>query len=161
MAKKVTISVPDELHAKMEKWRASFNFSGIFQKAVSGVIQKKEELEKRVREELDISDVVERLRMEKTEFVDRYRDIGKRAGLEWSKMARYPEILYALRWSPDQDPCKDDQLGAYFSRLFATDPLLACEAPLSLTETTEFREIFTRGWQEAVQIFWNEIKDRV
>ena len=31
MAKKVTISIPDMLHEKLEKWRESFNLSKMFQ----------------------------------------------------------------------------------------------------------------------------------
>ena len=47
MVKRITVSVPDELHEKMEKWRSNFNFSKVFQNAVSGAIQKKEDFEKR------------------------------------------------------------------------------------------------------------------
>ena len=42
MSKKVSISVPDELHEKMAKWRKSLNFSKIFQDVVSNEIGKKE-----------------------------------------------------------------------------------------------------------------------
>ena len=34
MAKKVTISIPDMLHEKLENWRESFNLSKMFQDAV-------------------------------------------------------------------------------------------------------------------------------
>ena len=55
MAKRVTVSIPDMLHEKMEKWRESFNLSKMFQDAVMEAIQKKEDFQKRIREDLDLA----------------------------------------------------------------------------------------------------------
>jgi len=41
MAKKITISVPDDLYEKMTEWKSSLNFSKVFQNAISVMIQKK------------------------------------------------------------------------------------------------------------------------
>ena len=65
MSKKITVSVPDDLHLKMNEWRESFNFSKFFQKAVSTMIQSKEEFQKRLRSNIDMTAIAERLRREK------------------------------------------------------------------------------------------------
>ena len=53
MAKKITLSVPDELYEKMNEWKTSLNFSKVFQNAMSGMIQKKETLTAKLRKEID------------------------------------------------------------------------------------------------------------
>ena len=65
---KITISVPDELYEKMKEWKSSLNFSQVFQNAISGMIQKKEALTSKIRNEIDFSSVVDRLKKEKVEF---------------------------------------------------------------------------------------------
>ena len=46
MVKRTTISIPDELYEKMEKWSKSINFSKEFREHISGIIHNKEELQK-------------------------------------------------------------------------------------------------------------------
>ena len=41
MAQKITLSIPDMLHEKLTQWRSSFNFSKLFQEALTEAIQKK------------------------------------------------------------------------------------------------------------------------
>ncbi|HSL41238.1 MAG TPA: hypothetical protein VK857_12765, partial [Desulforhopalus sp.] len=77
MAKKVTISIPDMLHEQLEKWRESFNLSKMFQDVVAEAIHKKEEFQKRIREDLDLTQVIERLRREKLESDGNCFDTGR------------------------------------------------------------------------------------
>src|SRR5210317_1232842 len=99
MAKKVTVSIPDMLYEKMERWRRSFNLSKMFQDAVAEAIQKKEDFQKRLQEDLDLSDVIERLRSEKAQSEGNFFDTGKRDGVLWAKSASYDDIMYALNWT--------------------------------------------------------------
>ena len=78
MAKKITISVPDELYEKMTEWKSSLNFSRVFQNAVSGMIQKKEELTSKIRNEIDLSSIVDRLKKEKIDMNSISRNGGKK-----------------------------------------------------------------------------------
>jgi len=96
MAKKVTVSIPDMLYEKMERWRRSFNLSKMFQDAVAEAIQKKEDFQRRIQEDLDLGDVIERLRREKEQSEGNFYDAGKRDGFLWAKSASYDDILYAL-----------------------------------------------------------------
>ena len=95
MAKKITISVPDDLYEKMTVWKSSLNFSKVFQDAVSGMIRKKEVLTSRLREEIDFSAVVDRLKKEKIEFECNITECGKKDGLN-GRNRPLPELQYAL-----------------------------------------------------------------
>ena len=111
MARKITISVPDELYEKMKLWKSLLNFSRIFQLAVSGIIQKKEALTSKIRNETDLTSIVARLRKEKIDHEFNVTEWGRKDGLEWCKTAHYSEIQYALCWTPHQNPARDEHLG--------------------------------------------------
>jgi len=161
MSKKITVSVPDELHQKMTEWRESFNFSKIFQKAVSTMIQRKEELQKRMRSNMDMAAIAERLRREKLESQTESSELGRKEGARWARSAHYKELQYALGWHPDTQPRRDEILGGYFTDLFAADQELKRIAPEGDKESNEFIRTFLSGWKEGVEVFWNEIKDKL
>ncbi len=162
MAKKVTISVPEELYEKMAKWRSSMNFSKVFQKAIAGMIQSKEEFQKKIKTDLDISDIIERLKKEKLETENNYRENGKKDALEWFKTAHYSDILYALKWIPNEEPTKDEKLGDYFAQLLHQNRVFSLATlyneNLSMDDSLQK---YIAGWKEGVQEFWNEIKDKI
>ena len=161
MAKKITVSVPDELHQKMTEWRESFNFSKIFQKAVSSMIQRKEEFQKRLRSNIDMAAIAERLRREKLASQTESSELGKKEGVKWARSAHYKELQYALRWLPEENPQRNEVIGGYFIDLFADNHELQRNASESNLESSEFVRNFLSGWKEGVDAFWNEIKDKV
>lgn len=161
MAKRVTISVPDELHEKMNQWRNSFNFSKIFQRAVSAMIQKREAFQEQMRSSLDLPSVVARLRKEKQEVESDTSERGRRAGLAWSRTAHYQEIQYALSWEPGDEPTRDAILGDYFDDLFKTKPDLKAAVIQGQPKSETLARAFVHGWQDGVRQFWSEVKDRL
>jgi len=161
MSKKITVSVPDDLHLKMTEWRESFNFSKIFQKAVSTMIQRKEEFQKRLRSNIDMAAIAERLHRENQESQTESSELGKREGAKWARSAHYKELRYALTWLPDQAPQRNEVLGDYFSDLFSAGQELHRITPENNTESSEFVRSFLSGWKEGVEAFWNEIKDKL
>ena len=48
MTQKITLSIPDRLHEKLNEWRSSFNLSKMFQDALSDAIKKKEAFSKKL-----------------------------------------------------------------------------------------------------------------
>lgn len=161
MSKKITVSVPDELHQKMTEWRESFNFSKIFQKAVSTMIQRKEEFQKRLRSNIDMAAIAERLRREKLASQTESSELGKKEGAKWARSAHYKELQYALRWLPEENPQRNEVVGGYFTDLFANKPALQGGSPKDDIESSEFVRNFLSGWKEGVDAFWNEIKDKL
>lgn len=159
MAKKITLSVPDELHEKMNKWRSSINFSKVFQSTMKNIINKKEGFNKRISEDIDFSDIIERLKKEKEEFENKYKAFGQKLGMEWSKAAHYSDLLYALKWNPcEGNILKDEKLGNYFIKIMSKDPHLNIKE--SLKENKNLYKFLT-GWKESVNQFWSEIKDKI
>ncbi len=161
MSKKITVSVPDDLHLKMTEWRESFNFSKVFQKAVSTMIQRKEEFQKRLRSNIDMAAIAERLRHEKQESQTESSELGKKEGVRWARSAHYKELRYALAWLPEATPQRNEVLGDYFSDLFTASRELQRIAPENNNESGEFVRSFLSGWKEGVEAFWNEIKDKL
>jgi Arc/MetJ-type ribon-helix-helix transcriptional regulator len=161
MSKKITVSVPDELHQKMTEWRESFNFSKIFQKAVSNMIQRKEEFQKRLRSNIDMAAIAERLRREKLASQTESSELGKKEGVKWARSAHYKELQYALGWLPDKNPQRNEVIGDYFADLFAKRNELQGNSPQGDIESSEFVRNFLSGWKEGVDAFWNEIKDKL
>lgn len=157
MAKKVTVSIPDMLHEKMEKWRESFNLSKMFQDAVTEAIQKKEELQKRIREDLDLNQIVERLRNEKMQSEGNYYEMGKLDGVQWAKAAHYEDLIYARSWEGFVNATKDSVLGEYFTEKMRANPLME-ETPDGINE---YLRVYLEGWKNGVDQFWNEICDKL
>ncbi len=157
MTKKITISIPDMLHEKLEKWRRSFNLSKMFQEAVTDAIQKKEDFQKRIQEDLDMADILERLRMEKMKSEGNYAENGKLEGLTWAKTAHYDDLRYALDWTPGEKPFRDDVLGEYLSRKLATDKLMDASGET----VNEYARAYITGWKRGVEEFWDEIGSKL
>ncbi len=162
MAKKVTISVPDDLYEKMKEWKTTLNFSRVFQNAVAGMIQKKEALTSKIRNEIDLSSIVDRLKKEKIDYEFNITECGKKDGLEWCKTAHYHELQYALAWTPYQNPVGDEELGDYFSNMFEKyRKRITVTGQRAQDKFNVFSEKYLRGWKEGVDLFWNEVKDKL
>lgn len=89
MSPKITISVPDALYEKIQKWKDSFNFSKVFQNAISNEIAKKERFQDKLKEDETIEEVLENGNFETPE--GQYAT-GKEVGFVYAKTAPYPEI---------------------------------------------------------------------
>lgn len=89
MAKKITISVPDELHEKMTKWKDSFNFSQVFQNAITFEIENKERFRFKLKEEKSMQDILVQGNFETDE--GQYQT-GKEFGFAYAKTLTYHEL---------------------------------------------------------------------
>ena len=107
MAQKVTLSIPDMLYEKLSKWRESFNLSKMFQDALLEAIQKKEEFQKRIKQDFDMSEIIERLKIEKFESEKNYLEMGLHKGLEWAKRAHYEDLVYAVGFEETHNIIKE------------------------------------------------------
>lgn len=159
---KITISVPDDLYEKMKEWKSSLNFSKVFQNAISGMIQKKEDLTSKIRKEMDFSSIVDRLKKEKIELEFNITEWGKKDGLEWCKTAHYHELQYALALASYKNPDQDEELGDYFSHMFKRyQKRIMASGKKAQDCLNGFSDKYLRGWKEGVELFWNEVKDKL
>lgn len=164
MSKKITISVPDDLHEKMKEWKNVFNFSKVFQHAMANMIQKKEALQNKISDEIDFASIIDRLKREKMEVENNIVENGKKDGVEWSKTAHYSDIQYALSWEPNekQPPVEDEKLGDYFSQVFRKyRERLAATGRQAQNRLNELTCKYLDGWKEGVELFWNQVKDKL
>jgi len=157
MARKVTVSIPDMLYEKMERWRRSFNLSKMFQEAVAEAIQKKEDFQKRIQEDLDLSEVIERLRQEKAQSEGDFQESGKHDGVLWAKSAGYDDIMYALAWDDVDGATTDAVVGHYFREKIDKSKLMKEEDGT----INEYARIYINGWKKGLEEFWDAVKDKL
>jgi hypothetical protein len=87
---------------------------------------------------------------------------GRKDGLEWCKTAHYTELQYALVWSPCQNPVQDEQLGDYFSEMFEKyRRRIAATGQKAQDWISDFSDRYLKGWKEGVELFWEEVKDKL
>lgn len=175
MSKKVTISVSDELYDRMQKWKDSLNFSGIFQEAVSNRIEKKEKFEnfkQQAKENIDMDKTIERLRKQRNESLEVECENGKHDGYEYAKVMSYDDFQNALSYETTKkkmetynifsfNPCQDECFGDYFEEQFETVADFGWEKK----DGESIPNVYFREWEEAfiegILVFWNEIKDKL
>jgi hypothetical protein len=157
MTKKVTVSIPDLLYEKMEKWRRSFNLSKMFQDAIAEAVQRKEDFQKRIQEDLDLSEIVDRLKREKERSEGNYFDTGRLDGTAWGKMAHYDDIQYALVWEDLENALKDRVLGRYFEEKIKELQRL----DVRMEDVSGYVELYLKGWKKGLDEFWEEVKGKL
>ena len=171
MTKRITITVPDDLHGKMQKWKKHFNFSSIFQKATAEAIERKENFYQKFGQEGDdtMEEIIERLREEKLESEGDYYEMGKEEGEDWAKAAHYLDIKAVIEWIdtirsypfqtrrtyPDVEGINE-----YLDNLFEEHELMDCQAYLYDSDH-EYNDKFFKGWRVGVEEFWDTVKDRL
>ena len=162
MGKKVTISVPDELHKKMQKWRHLFKPSKVFQDSMTYLIEKKENFSKRVKEGEDMAATIERLKKQKAAFEGEMEDRGREEGLRFAKVADYEVLLEALKELTVTDNgieyLTTTSLEEYFTDAAEEEGIDIFIEQRQITP--EFLQWLT-GWKEGVEAFWTEIEDKI
>lgn len=157
MAQKITLSIPDMLHEKLTQWRSSFNFSKLFQEALTEAIQKKEALQRRFSEEFDMPEIIQRLKEEKEAWENKFFRAGKRQGLKWARSAHYEDLLYVLHHEDTYEVVEHDSLKVYFQEIYRDYEL----GKYSGEGGAEHERKFMDGWFQGVRSFWNEIKEQI
>jgi hypothetical protein len=157
MTKKVTVSIPDFLHEKMEKWRQSFNLSKMLQDAISEAIQRKEDFQKRIQEDLDLCEIIDRLKREKERSEGNFFDTGRQDGIAWAKTAHYEDIQYALSWDDLNNASRDDILGGYFAEKIEK----IRRKDVRLEGADEYIRVYLTGWKKGLVEFWDEVKEKL
>lgn len=168
MQRRLTISIPEDLHIKMQKWSDSFNFSKEFRRHITALIEKKERYHQQLKEDANMEQIIERLGQEKAEAEKGREDQGKSDGVAWAKTAHYDEILYVLAWNTDDPPNTDtiegERLYKYFIEVFNEDPVFGLndnEYEFWKLWVNENTVPYLGAWQEGVVDFWEEVKDKI
>ncbi len=162
MVQKVTISVPDELHNKMQKWRHLFKPSKVFQDAMTYLIEKKENFLKRVKQGEDMAATIDRLKKQKAAFEGEMEDRGRDEGLRFAKIADYEVLLEALKELTVTDNGTEclaaTSLEEYFTEAAEGEGIEIFHEQRQITP--EFTQ-WLHGWKEGVEAFWVEIEGKI
>jgi hypothetical protein len=157
MAQKITLSIPDLLHEKLQEWRASFNLSKMFQDAVTEAIQKKEEFQKRFSEDFDMPEIIKRLQHEKLVWEKKFYKKGKTEGLRWAKTVHYEDLLYVLQFDAAYQIISDPKMNQYFEQIYQSTGLVA----YAKASSVDHEQLFIEGWFKGVLEFWNQVKGKL
>jgi len=156
MTKNITISVPDELGAKVEKWRDRMNISKVCQKALETEIARLEDFPEFGK---DLERTLERLRTEKETS---YR-VGLEVGVEYAKNeANLAELReFGQGWPTnlaDLPSGCQKRFREFTSHHFDDGGtwVKGEYADLPLNE-----EEYTRGCGEGIRSVWKVLRDKV
>lgn len=150
MARKITLTVPDALYSKIDKWRTGFNLSGIFQEAVADAINKKEAFQERLSEENSMPDIISRLRKEKAGWERKIAEQAEKAGSLWASRAHYEELIMAVNSSTEQ-LIKIPQIQSQI-----TDTIQQISSVPDVHKSTVLK-----SWLKGVQNFWDTVRDKL
>ncbi len=162
MAKKITLTVNENLFAKIDEWRSSFNLSRLFQEAVSEAIKKKEEFHRMLTGTADIPKIVERLKAEKRGSLEKAAAAGKTDGGAWAGRAHYEELVAAVaamapRAPMDQHEAKD-RIDAESRSLEAWE---LRQGAMDDKERDDARLAYCGGWRTGVSGLWDLVKEKL
>ncbi len=157
MAQKVTLSIPDLLHEKLNEWRDSFNLSKMFQEAVTEAIQKKEEFKKRFSEDMDMPEIIKRLKQEKLLWEKKFFRSGKSEGMLWARSAHFEDLMYVLNLEDTYQLIKEPAYKNYFENIYRTNDL----GRYAVEGGFDHERQFVDGWFLGVKEFWNQVKEQI
>ncbi len=149
------------LHEKLSEWRSSFNFSKLFQEALTEAIEKKENFQKRLSSDIDMSDIIKRLRNEKTKWGKKYFELGKTEAIGWAKNAHYETLLYVTRMEKYYDIIFDPKMNTYFKKIYESSGLIPYPATGTNIDLSDHDKKFIDGWYNGLFEFWNQVKDKI
>lgn len=163
MAKKITLTVNESLFSKIDQWRSSFNLSRLFQDAVSEAIKRKEDFHRMLSGKEDIPRIVERLKAEKSSWLDTTRCEGESDGGTWAGKAHYSDLISVLAlldgYKAEEDPGRPASMAerqcieTWERKMKMTDTLS--------TEREEAIRAYREGWRAGVLGLWEIVKDQL
>lgn len=171
-----SVSVPDELGERIEKWKHKVSPSAVFKDAMGKAIDSEERFENKLKGD-NMEAIIERLKAEKKDAENNYRQDGKEYGLEWAKNAKYKAIRRLLSekegieeffynyWRVDSDYV----FGKEKYVIVANDVVEHMKEDPILREVSEAHGMtgwylgnegseWFIGFLEGVQAFWDEVE---
>lgn len=150
VAERITITVPDDLHKRLQKVKEKLNVSRICSRAIDEAIEL-EELKLRT----DISDkekAIERLRAEKKQEVSKnWKKKGFEEGVNDAQNTLQYRIIKKIASSSKEEILEQ---GSYFRGIRRRIHQYSSEH--------EFEEgAYREGWIEGITHFWKEVKDEL
>lgn len=173
MVRRYSVSVPDAIAERADKWKDSFSPSEIFQRALEDYVLKKETFAKRLEGATeDMEEIIDRLKKQKQETENDYYAEGQQEGLDWAKQLDYSDLQYAaevfnpfsqkgpLSHLPARVIYEDECLGETFQSIFEDHPGLEMQSDIGQV-FTKSGEKFIAGWIGGVKAFWDNVSGQL
>lgn len=147
MAERITITMPDSLHERLQAVKEKLNVSAVCQKAIELAIQ----IEEIKMKDVPVKEkVIERLRAEKKVSDAEWKKIGFQNGLKDAEELSYDEFQALIN---------GDEIDGkiYFSE--DIDDWLHQNRFQYLKNPN--KELYRDGWVEGALHFWEEIKEQI
>ncbi|QSJ16899.1 hypothetical protein JYQ62_35445 [Nostoc sp. UHCC 0702] len=156
MAQRITITLPDNLHERLQMFKESLNVSGVCQQAIDLAVQIEEI---KVRTDIPAMEkAIARLRKEKQEASAKWKQTGFKDGLiDATEELNYLTLKYIGEGGNINKPIP----GTKYEPPVKMD-LEHYRLEKYREEEDYFEpEIYTQGWIEGVIHVWKEIKDQL
>ena len=157
MARKITLTVPDGIYLKIERWRSAFNLSRVFQEAIEEAIERKEEFQKRLAQDVSLADVVRRLRREKLNYERKVFRRAEEEGRIWAAHAHYEDLVAVADTTPEE--IADSR--TVRSHLADTIARISVDCRRAFRSYDAFRQAVYSGWHAGVRAFWETVEDQL
>lgn len=152
---RISVTVPDELTARLEPVKDSVSVSQVCRDALERRITAVERAAKNKRDDLDVADLVERLRDEREQMEGKFEQLGRNNAAAWIGKSSYLE-LKSVAENHDGSSIEDYMLPRAAFRAMKRDMEAAkadCEGvPAAL---------YKGAWLGYVKQVWGEIADQI
>jgi hypothetical protein len=141
---RLTVSIPQDLHDRLDRWRDNINISRICQEALERELRRLEELPE---DAVALGDMVRRLSKEKADGDRRWFSQGVADGMTWARSAGYVDLRATAEGSPTATSAAKTALqqGAAAHR---SDPGFGTDA-------------YESGWRFAAAEIWRRVEPKI
>lgn len=150
MAERINITVPNDLHERLQAVRDDINISRICQEAIEQAVILKEIKMKTLSSK---EKVIERLRLERQKNEQEWFNYGKTDGLSDAEDLSYEDFEHLEKLYKERDEVMLNQLD--------DDLREWLEEKMSNFDQRPNKKVYLNGWIEGVVEFWDEIKDEI
>jgi hypothetical protein len=158
VAERITITIPDDLHKRLQVVKENLNVSALCQKAIEQAVRLEE-----IKKMTDIparERVIERLRIERQKSEEEWFDCGKSDGLKDAEDLSYEDFeqLWKLYDSKIEIQRYDTWIELH---RFPEELQEFLQGRMHGYSPKPIEYSYLAGWIDGVTDFWDEIKDEI
>lgn len=157
MSERITLTVPDELYARIQVVKGELNMSAVFQKAMEQAVTLEEIKMKALSSK---EKVIERLRLERQKSEEEWFDCGKSDGLEHAENLSYED--FEQLWDLYEGKNELERYDLWIElEQFPEDLHELLQERMKGYSPKPNEKSYLAGWIDGVTDFWDEIKDKI
>ncbi|MGA3117374.1 MAG: hypothetical protein ABSF90_23410 [Syntrophobacteraceae bacterium] len=151
MAQRITITIPDSLHERLQAVKDRINVSGICQEAIIQAVCIEEV---RVQSTPEMESLLERLQKEKEQYFIGSKNDGIQDGMEDALSFHFRDFV-SLEELATRFPHMAESIGRY------DYPALKNRLKQKLDDKSHHPGLYSKGWVEGILRIWAELKTKM